>query len=206
MWFDKGAWWVADAGSTNGIRVESADGATTHEASDPRGAARQPPMPLAPGARIVLAAHMRGEPREYPRLSLRSLDPPKEAKASTAPKAPKVMSLVTPVTPIAPPRKRTRAWTIAARMASGERTVELGPDTLPFRVGRSRNQALVVDWAHERSVGTAPRDRGARCRGADVVVHGDNGVASNGVSYGPGANLRWKAGETLRLGGRRRGL
>src|SRR4029077_18456506 len=56
MWFDKGAWWVADAGSTNGIRIETADGATTLEASDPRGAARQPPLPLAPGARIVLAA------------------------------------------------------------------------------------------------------------------------------------------------------
>ena len=201
VWFDKGAWWVADAGSTNGIRVESADGATTHEASDPRGAARQPPMPLAPGARIVLAAHMRGEPREYPRLSLRSLDPPKETKASTAHKAPKVMSLVTPVTPIAPPRKRTRAWTIAARMESGERTFELGPDILPFRVGRSRNQALVVDGAHSEVSGRHLEIVALDAEGADVVVHGDNGVALNGVSYGPGANLRWKAGETLRLGG-----
>jgi hypothetical protein len=111
------------------------------------------------------------------------------------------MSLVTPVTPIAPPRKRTRAWTIAARMASGERTVDLGTDILPFRVGRSRNQALVVDGAHSEVSGRHLEIVALNAEGADVVVHRDNGVALNGVSYGPGANLRWKAGETLRLGG-----
>ena len=195
IWFDKGAWWVADAGSTNGVRIESADGATTLEASDPRGAARQPPMPLAPGAWIVLAAHMRGEPRQYPRLSLRAVDPPAEPKAAA--KAP---SLATPVTPIAPARKRAGAWTIAVRMTSGERAIELAPETLPFRIGRSRSQSLVIDWAHAEVSGRHLEIVALDANGADVVVHGDNGVSANGASYGPGTQFRWKPGQTLRLG------
>jgi pSer/pThr/pTyr-binding forkhead associated (FHA) protein len=197
LWFDKGTWWVADAGSTNGIRVESADGATTRDQGDARAAARQPPIELAPGAWVVLAAHMRGEPKQYPRVSLRAVEAPAEAKPANAAKQ---TALATPVTPIAPPRKRARGWTITARMASGARTIELGVDALPYRVGRSRNQALVIDWAHADVSGRHFEIVALDAAGAKVVVHGDNGVTVEGSSHGPGAEFIWKNGETLRLG------
>jgi FHA domain-containing protein len=197
LWFDKGGWWVADAGSTNGIRVESADGSTTRDQGDARTAARQPPIGVVPGAWVVLAAHMRGEPKQYPRLSLRAVEPPAEAKPAMAPKP---ATLATPVTPIALPRKRAGGWTITVCMASGARLVELDPDVMPFRVGRSRNQALVIDWAHADVSGRHFEIVALDASGAKVVVHGDNGVTVEGSSYGPGAEFHWKNGETLRLG------
>ena len=197
LWFEKGSWWVADAGSTNGIRVESADGSTSHDQGDARTVARQPPIELVPGAWVVLAAHMHGESSKYPRLSLRAVEPPVEA---SLPIAPNQGSLATPVTPIAPPRQRARGWTIIAGMASGTRSVKIGPDAVPFRIGRSRNQALVIDWAHADVSGRHFEIVALDATGAKVVVHGDNGVVVEGLSYGPGAEFHWKNGETLRLG------
>jgi len=197
LWFEKGSWWVADAGSTNGIRVESADGSTTRDEGDTRVAARQPPIALVPGAWIVLAAHMHGDARQYPRLSVRPVEPAAEAKP---PVAESVVTLATPVTPIAAPRKRAREWTVTARMASGVRVVKIDPDALPFRVGRSRNQALVIDGAHADVSGRHVEIVALDAAGAKVVVHGDNGVTVGGSSYGPGAEFHWKNGETLSLG------
>ena len=115
IWFDKGAWWVADTGSTNGIRVESADGVMARDQSDARSGARQPAIELPPGTWLVLAAHTQGEPRQYPRLSLRPDDAPLEAREASAP----AILASTPVTPIAPPRRRERAWTITATHGVG---------------------------------------------------------------------------------------
>ena len=69
-----------------------------------------------------------------------------------------------------------------------------------FRVGRSRSQALVIDWAHEGVSGhhvdiVEPNEGGAR-----VVVHGDNGVTVAGTAHAPGAQFDWKVGETMLLG------
>jgi hypothetical protein len=50
MWFDKGGWWVVDAGSTNGIRVESVSGAIARSQQGPQGVPPSPPILLAPGA------------------------------------------------------------------------------------------------------------------------------------------------------------
>jgi len=197
LWFEKGAWWVADAGSTNGIRVEAADGKTTRDQGEPQRAARPLPIELVPGAWVVLAAHMRGEPAQYPRFSLCVDAPRREA----SPAAEKPATLATPVTPIAAPRKRPAGWTITARMASGMRSVGLHADALPFRVGRSRNQALVIDWAHADVSGRHLEIVALDAAGARVVVHGDNGVTIEGVSHGPAAEFHWKHGETLHLGG-----
>jgi len=197
IWSEKGTWWVADAGSTNGIRVEAPDGSTTRDQNDPQTAARQPPIELVPGAWIVLAANMSGEPKQYPRLSLRA------AEAVPMPKpvaAQQPRTLATPVTPIAAPRNRGGGWGIEARMASGARSVDVGPEALPFRIGRSRTQGLVVDWAHADVSGRHLEIVALDAAGARVVVHGDNGVTVDGTSYGPGAEFHWKPGETLRLG------
>ena len=197
VWFDKGSWWVADASSTNGIRVESADGTAAHDHDDARAAKRPSPIELRPGARVVLAAHMRGEASEYPRLSLRAVEPRTHATLSIAPEP---GPLATPVTPIAPPRPRAGAWTITACMASGTRSLEIGPDAVPFRIGRSRSQALVIDWAHADVSGQHFEIVSLDAIGAKAIVHGDNGVVVDGVRYGPGAQFQWKNGETLRLG------
>jgi len=198
LWFDKGAWWVADAGSTNGIRVEGDDGRATREQGEPSRAKRAAPIELVPGAWVVLAAHMRGEPGQYPRFSLRADAPDGPAPLASRGKP---ATLATPVTPIAAPRKTPAAWTVTARMTSGVRSVDLHADALPFRIGRSRNQTLVIDWAHADVSGRHLEIVALEAAGARAVVHGDNGVTVQGVAHGPGTEFQWKHGETLRLGG-----
>ncbi len=194
IWLDKGIWWVVDAGSTNGIRVESANGVIARCHQGTQSAASLPPIELAPGARLILSAQTEGEPRQYPRLSLRAVD-----LTDARTKSPSTIS-PTPVTPIAPPRRRERAMMITARMASGVRTVDVPAEALPFRVGRSRNQALVIDGAHAEVSGRHFEIVALDQSGAQIVVHGDNGVTVNGRSHGPGSEFKWKPGETLLLG------
>ena len=80
------------------------------------------------------------------------------------------------------------------------RTVELRADGLPFSVGRSRSQALVIDWAHEGVSGHHIDIVEIDDAGVAVVVHGDNGIAIAGAAYPSGARLRWNAGESMVLG------
>ena len=96
---------------------------------------------------------------------------------------------------------RSPLTTITAGMASGVRTVEIPPGALPFRVGRSRNQALVIDWTHAEVSGRHFEIVALDDSGAQIVVHGDNGVTVDGTLHGPGAQFKWKLGETLVLGG-----
>ncbi|MEP6942100.1 MAG: FHA domain-containing protein [Betaproteobacteria bacterium] len=194
MWFDKGGWWVVDAGSTNGIRVESVNGAVARSQQGPQGVPPSPPILLDPGAWLILSAQVRGDAREYPRLALRPAAA-REKRASRSAASPP-----TPVTPIAPPRRHEGALTITARMASGGRSVDVLPGALPFRVGRSRNQALVVDWAHADVSGRHFEIVALDESGAQVVVHGDNGVTVDGTVHGPGTQFRWTPGQTLLLG------
>ncbi|HEY2865138.1 MAG TPA: FHA domain-containing protein [Casimicrobiaceae bacterium] len=196
IWLDKGAWWVVDTGSTNGIRVESANGVIAGAHREPRGGARLAPLELATGAWLVLAERTQGEARECPRLALHPVSVSEDAA-----KRPTGASPSTPVTPIAPPRRRDGELIITARMASGVRTVEIPPGSLPFRVGRSRNQALVIDWAHADVSGRHFEIVALEESGAMMVIHGENGVTIDGKSHGPGARLKWNPGETLVLGG-----
>ena len=89
---------------------------------------------------------------------------------------------------------------LTVRMASGERAVELPAEPLPFRVGRSRSQALVIDWAHEDVSGHHVDIAELAEGGADVVVHGDNGVTVAGVAHAPGTRFRWNFGEKMIVG------
>jgi FHA domain len=196
IWIEKGVWWVADTGSTNGIRVELADAVIARDPPEAGMAKRPPAIELPPGAWLVLAANTKGEPRQYPRLSLRPVHASVDAMTAKAPP----VATSTPVTPIAAPRRREHAWTITARMASGARTIDVSRSALPFRVGRSRNQALVVDWAHAEVSGRHFEIVAVEESGVTVVVHGDNGVAVDGAFHGPGAEFRWEDGQTLELG------
>jgi hypothetical protein len=85
-------------------------------------------------------------------------------------------------------------------MASGVRVVQLGEQPMPIRVGRSRSQDLVVDWAHEGVSGHHIDIAGVDGTGAEVEVHGDNGVSVDGVAHPAGHRFRWWTGERMTLG------
>jgi pSer/pThr/pTyr-binding forkhead associated (FHA) protein len=198
IWLENGAWWACDAGSTNGLRIESRQGGVLGRAgAQSDGSGAKPAIEIVPGARIVLSARMEGEPAEYPRVLLGHGD----AKPTPAtPLSPGAKSHTTPVTPIAPPRPRASEVTLTATMASGVRTLTLVDKSLPIRIGRSRNQDVVVDWAHEGVSGHHIDIISLAPDAADIEVHGDNGVTVNGETRPPGQRFRWRAGERMTLG------
>jgi pSer/pThr/pTyr-binding forkhead associated (FHA) protein len=195
IWLDRGTWWVTDAGSTNGVRVERGTSVLGRSAANAGtgGAA----VEVSAGARIVLSAHAEGPPADYPAIVL---DVGREASLAATPIAPAMRASVTPSTPVLKTRTRENGFVIAARTASGVHTVEVSDVDLPFSVGRSRSQALVIDWAHEGVSGHHADITEIDGEGVTVVVHGDNGVTFNGKSYPPGARLRWQPGDSIVLG------
>lgn len=66
LWFEDGAWWVADAGSTNGIRVDGEAGSGRADTSTEADA----PLRLKPGTQLVLSARSDGPATDHPRLRL----------------------------------------------------------------------------------------------------------------------------------------
>lgn len=182
LWLEGGAWWVADAGSTNGIRVEPG-GAR-------EGGAPDAPLRLADGARVVLSARAEGPAADHPWVALRE---PARAAPRATPIAPAPR---TPLTAVVP----SRVYMVTAEQAGGVRTLALHAGALPLSVGRSRNQGLVVERRHEGVSGhhldLVALDEG----GVHVVVHGDNGVVCEGVVRAAGERFVWRPGETLVLG------
>jgi hypothetical protein len=188
IWLDGGAWWAADCGSTNGIRVEPpAHGGLTRGALLASTGGDGKSLAVAEGAAIVLSAGARGEAAQYARIVVA---PPAQPESTEA----------TPVTPIIAAPAPARGLVLMVRMASGERTVELPGDGTPLPIGRSRSQALVVDWAHESVSGHHVDVLGASDEGATVVVHGDNGVTVGDAAHPPGTRFVFRVGETMVLG------
>jgi pSer/pThr/pTyr-binding forkhead associated (FHA) protein len=197
IWFDRGAWWVTDAGSTNGIRVERGR-SVLGSSSSGAGATREPAvLEVTPGASIVLSADADGGPAHYPRITLGA----GREGAGKTPAAAAALS-VTPSTPIVAARPPGAEFAIAVRMASGTSTVEVRAADLPLSIGRSRSQALVIDWAHESVSGRHVEITDIDEAGVNVVVHGDNGVTVAGIAYPLGSRFHWKAGESMTLGRR----
>ena len=196
VWLEHGAWWVTDAGSTNGVRVERGTSVLGRSASSASNNATASVVEVTDGARIVLSAHSEGPPGDYPRVVL---DPGHEASVAATPVAPAASAPTTPSTPSVKTRAR-EGFVIAARTASGVHTVELPSEGLPFSVGRSRSQSLVIDWAHEGVSGHHADITEVDDDGVIVVVYGDNGVTFKGKSYPPGARLRWQPGDSITLG------
>ena len=94
IWLEDDGWRVADAGSTNGVRVESAQTGLAARASVARSRAATRAVRLGEGTRIVLSARAEGPASDYPSITLRRL--PRRRRAS-------------PVTPIASGNGRAEA-------------------------------------------------------------------------------------------------
>ena len=197
IWLDKGAWWVTDSGSTNGLRVESATSVLGRSGGNGEKSAGQTVIEVVPGSRIVLSGLARGEAAHYPRLLLKTAG---DAGVPATPLAPRVVAPTTPATPIVAARPKTSGLALQVSMATGERTVPIPLEPLPFRIGRSRTQTLVIDWAHEDVSGHHVDLTELDETGVKVVVHGDNGVTVAGLNHPQGSQFRWQAGETMRLG------
>ena len=195
IWLDRGVWWVGDAGSTNGIRVESQTGPQGRSGAA-ISAEPEPPVRLGEDSLIVLSARAEGPPADYPTVAMRPLAAASARltpiAAATAPK--------TPLTAILPARDGEPVFKITALQATGLRTLEVSSASLPVTIGRSRNQTLVVDRRHDGVSGHHLDVVGLDDDGADLVVHGDNGISIDGVRHAAGARCRWQVGATMVLG------
>jgi hypothetical protein len=169
---------------------------------------------LGPACRIVLSARAEGPASEYPWLALRQgqggssmVTPIATASGTlrtprTAIRAARVApDLATPTTQILPAAPDENALRLTLSHAAGTRTLALSSSLLPVSVGRSRHQTLVVDRSHEGVSGhhldIVEPDGGGGCV---VVVHGDNGIAIDGVEHAAGARVPWQPGQKLVLG------
>lgn len=197
VWLDNGAWWVADAGSTNGMRVEPPGGAPLRSGPATAASTLERPIKLIEGARIVLSARAEGPASDYPWVAMRS---PGHAASHVTPIAHAATSPKTPLTAILPTRPDEAVYEITAFQAGGAHTVQLRASSLPLTVGRSRNQTLVVDRRHEGVSGHHLDIIGLDEAGAQLLIHGDNGVLIEGVPHATAARVRWQAGQTMVLG------
>ena len=219
VWREADAWWVADAGSTNGVRIEAAPLAG-ERSSGPAAcvAAVEAPARIPDGARIVLSARTEGPASEYPWLALRL--PPTPAPARITPiaaglaardAAPPVLVPLpaSPATPAAPRTPLTAVhpaadtgpvYKLTAFQAGGVHALELRTAALPVSLGRSRSQSLVIDRRHEGVSGHHLDLTELRDDGVQITVHGDNGILLDGVPHPAGAQLHWRVGQTMVLG------
>jgi pSer/pThr/pTyr-binding forkhead associated (FHA) protein len=193
IWMDKGEWWVGDAGSTNGIRVEPTASSPDRLSSVGSPGAGEAPTRLGDGARLVLSARGEGPAADFPWIALRTgahassrLTP----IASASPKTPLTVIRSTP---------QPDALALTTVHAGGTSTLALRPDAPPVSVGRSRNQTVVIDRRHDAVSGHHLDIVALDDASVSVHVHGDNGVVVEGVLHPAGTRLRWKPGETLVL-------
>ncbi|MEO6407170.1 MAG: FHA domain-containing protein, partial [Burkholderiaceae bacterium] len=215
VWREQDAWWVADAGSTNGVRIEAAPLAGEASGGAACVAAVDQPARLPDGARIVLSARTEGPASDYPWLALRVAPPAMRTGAPIASRITPIASVPdaalasspaaaappTPLTAIHLAADSEPVYKLTAFQVGGVHALEVRPSALPVSLGRSRSQSLVVDRRHEGVSGHHLDIVELDAAGAQVLVHGDNGVLVDGVPHAAGARLRWRVGETMVLGG-----
>jgi FHA domain. len=90
---------------------------------------------------------------------------------------------------------------IAISQESGDRVLPIGVDTLPFTIGRSRDQTLVIDRRHAGVSGRHVALDAIDDEGVRGIVEGDNGVVIDGVVHETGARFAWRPGHAMVLGG-----
>jgi len=206
VWLDDSGWHVADAGSTNGLRVESggADGTPTRIVAT-AATSDAAPIAVGEGMRIVLSARAEGPPADYPSIAVRPARPTRSAAApassAVTPIAAAATAPKTPLTSVLALRPAASRLAIQVTQASGERSHAIAGDALPLTIGRSRGQAIVIDRRHQGVSGQHVAIEAIDDAGAHGVVHGDNGIVIDGVARAPGDRFDWLPGQTMVLGG-----
>ena len=204
LWLERGVWYVADAGSTNGLRVESTDADPARPArSLPAAAGGAQAIALEPGLRVVLSARADGPPGDYPSLSLRAAGSKPAAATSpvAAPLAAASGAPSTPRTAVLAVRAAEPVFEIAQSGAAGGRVHAIRRSELPVTIGRSRGQTVVIDWSHEGVSGHHVVVDAIDEHAAHGLVEGDNGIDIDGERHDAGARFRWQLGQTMVLGG-----
>ena len=203
IWLESDGWRVADAGSTNGIRVVDERSGRTTSASAASANGSDAPIRLAEGMRVVLSARAEGPTSDYPSLALHAaparvepatpVTPIAAASSAAAPK--------TPLTSVLAARAPGPHFEIAIAQESGDRLLPIGVDALPFTIGRSRDQTLVIDRRHAGVSGRHVALDALDDDGVRGIVEGDNGIVIDGVVHETGARFAWRPGQTMVLGG-----
>ena len=153
-----------DVGSTNGIRVESANGTIARSTPGRAGVTPPPADRTGVGGMARAVGANSGRCAAIPATFVAIRPPPPMLGRTRA----SVVAPPTPVTPITPPRRRDGVLTITARMASGF----ANDRRCRGRASLSRRPLAQPDAGHRlgprRGLGSAFRDRGARrVRSAD---------------------------------------
>jgi pSer/pThr/pTyr-binding forkhead associated (FHA) protein len=210
LWMEGGTWHVADAGSTNGFRVESAPrkGTTPETARRLAAPGSTQAIALREGMRIVLSARAEGPPVDYPWIALRPIVP---ARAAATVPTPIAAAASVPVAVPRPAPSTPRTAVLASRrvepvfeiseLPAGARVHAFRRSELPITIGRSRGQSLVIDWSHAGVSGHHVEIDAIDDDVAHGVVRGDNGIDIGGTHLVAGDRLRWLVGQTMVLGG-----
>jgi pSer/pThr/pTyr-binding forkhead associated (FHA) protein len=209
LWLEGGVWHVADAGSTNGIRVEGAPregGLQTARQVAAPGSAQA--IALREGMRIVLSARAEGPPVDYPWIALRPRLPARPmatmptpiAALASAPAAAPQPAPSTPRTAVLAARRVEPVFEIT-ELHAGARVHAFRRSELPITIGRSRGQTLVIDWSHAGVSGHHVEIDAIDDDVAHGVVRGDNGIDIGDTHLAAGDRLRWLVGQTMVLGG-----
>jgi pSer/pThr/pTyr-binding forkhead associated (FHA) protein len=199
IWLENDGWRVADAGSTNGVRVESAQVAVAARARA-QVANADAPVRLEEGMRIVLSARAEGPTSEYPSITLQAAG----AAVAASPVTPIASRNGVPRTPLTSAlalRAGEARFTITLDQAAGTQVQAIAADALPFTIGRSRGQTLVVDRRHAGVSGSHVVIDAVDDEGVHGSVEGDNGIVIDGDAHAAGARFAWRPGQTLVLGG-----
>jgi hypothetical protein len=209
LWLEGETWYVGDAGSTNGIRIESARGEDTLETA---GRAAAPgsaqAIALRKGMRVVLSARAEGPTADYPWIALRPITPARPAAATPTPIAapariPVAVGLPVPATPrtaVLTSRPVEPVFEITELQADA-RVHAFRRSELPITIGRSRGQTLVIGWSHAGVSGHHVEIEEIDDDEARGVVRGDNGIDIGDVHLGAGDRFPWPVGKTMVLGG-----
>jgi pSer/pThr/pTyr-binding forkhead associated (FHA) protein len=107
----------------------------------------------------------------------------------------------TPLTAVRAADESAPRFALTVSQCSSEQLLPLADDALPFTIGRSRDQTLVIDRRHAGVSGHHLAIGAIDDAGVHVVVAGDNGVVVAGVRHDAGARFAWHPGETMVLGG-----
>jgi hypothetical protein len=208
LWLERGTWYVADAGSTNGIRVESlqpGDAGADPKRTWPVAADPAHAHALDPTLRVVLSARADGPRGDYPSITLRAAPPQQREKTvatpASGPLAPSRSTPSTPRTAVFTTRAAEPVFEITEIDAVDARVHAIRRSELPITIGRSRGQTLVIDWRHAGVSGHHVDIETIDEEAAQGIVHGDNGIDIDGEHHGAGARFRWSLGQTMALGG-----